>query len=119
MTDVVLVGNFTVTGRGDDAQLRPERYEVKSVNHVAGDIWTFTTRIQYAEHDVSVPVPVKLMWAGDTPVVTLTDADIPGVGTFTARVVFFRDHYSGMWWHGETGGNQFGRILRGAEALSE
>jgi hypothetical protein len=51
--------------------------------------------------------------------VTLTDADIPGVGTFTARVVFFRDHYSGMWWHGETGGNQFGRILRGDEAQAE
>jgi hypothetical protein len=119
MTDVVLVGNFTVTGRGDDARLRPERYEVKSVNHVAGDIWTFTTRIQYGDHDVTVPVPVKLMWAGDTPVVTLTDAEIPGVGTFTARVVFFRDHYSGMWWHGETGGNQFGRILRGEEAKTE
>jgi hypothetical protein len=59
------------------------------------------------------------MWAGDTPVVTLTDAEIPGVGTFTARVVFFRDHYSGMWWHGETGGNQFGRILRGEEAQAE
>jgi hypothetical protein len=119
MTDVVLVGTCNVTRTGDDAKLRPERYEVKSVNHVAGDIWTFTTRIQYGERDVTVPVPVKLMWAGDTPVVTLTDADIPGVGTFTARVVFYRDHYSGMWWHGETGGNQFGRILRGEEAQAE
>lgn len=118
MTDVVLEGNFTVTGRGDDARLRPERYEVKSVTHLAGDIWTFTTRIQYGDHDVTVPVPVKLLWAGDTPVVTLTDADIPGVGTFTARVVFYKDHYSGMWWHGETGGNQFGRIIRGDEAAA-
>jgi hypothetical protein len=115
MTDVVLEGNFTLTGRGDDSELRKERYEVSSVTHVAGDIWTFMARIQYGDHDVTVPVPVRLQWAGDTPVVTLTDADIPGVGTFTARVVFYRDHYSGMWWHGETGGNQFGRILRDGE----
>ena len=45
--------------------------------------------------------------------VSLTDMSIPGLGEgFTARVVFFRDHYSGMWWHGEVGGNMFGRVLR-------
>ena len=119
MTNVVLEGHFTVTGRGDDAQLRKERYEVKSVTHVAGDIWTFVARIQYGDHDVTVPVPVKLQWAGDTPVVTLTDVSIPGLGTFTARVVFYRDHYSGMWWHGDVGGNQFGRIVRDSEGSDE
>jgi len=119
MTNVVLEGHFTITGRGDDSQLRKERYEVKSVTRVAGDIWTFVTRIQYGDHDVTVPVPVKLQWAGDTPVVTLTDVSIPGLGTFTARVVFYRDHYSGMWWHGDVGGNQFGRIVREAENSDE
>ncbi len=113
MQQVTLEGNFTVTGRGDDAKLRKERYVVESVSKIAGDLWTFQARIQYGDHDVTVPVPVKLSWAGDTPVVNLTDASIPGLGTFTARVMFYRDHYSGMWWHGETGGNQFGRVLRG------
>ena len=113
MRNVVMEGHFTVTGRGDDAKLRPERYEVEKMVHVAGDLWTVHARIQYGEHDFTAPVPVKLLWAGDTPVISLTDISLPGSDTgFTARIVLFRDHYSGMWWHGETGGNQFGRIVR-------
>ena len=112
MQNVVLEGFFTVTGREDSDRRRPERYEISSVSHVAGDLWTFNSRIQYGDHDVTAPIPVKLIWADDTPMVSLTDMSIPGLGEgFTARVVFFRDHYSGMWWHGEVGGNMFGRIL--------
>lgn len=119
MRNVVMEGHFTVTGRGDDARIRPERYEVKDAVHVAGDIWTINARIQYGDHDFTAPIPVKLLWAGDTPVISLTDVSLPGSdGAFTARVVIFRDHYSGMWWHGETGGNQFGRIVRESNGAS-
>ena len=111
MQGVVLEGSFTITGR-EDRNVRTERYEVEKVVKLGGDIWTFHARIQYGEHDVTFPVPVKLLWAGDTPMVSLTDVSIPGLGTFTARVLFYRDHYAGTWWHGEVGGNQFGRIIR-------
>jgi hypothetical protein len=112
MQNVVLLGTFTVTGRGDDARLRQERYEIERVSKLAGDIWTFQARIQYGEHDVAAPIPVKLEWAGDTPIVSLTDLEIPGLGkAFTARVMFYREHYSGLWWHGEVGGQMFGRIV--------
>ena len=117
MRNVVLQGHFTVTGKGDDARLRPERYEVEKAVKVAGDLWTIHARIQYGEHDFTAPVPVRLLWAGDTPVISLTDVELPGAdAAFTARIVFYRDHYSGMWWHGETGGNQFGRIVRNPTA---
>jgi hypothetical protein len=33
-----------------------------------------------------VPIPLIVRWAGDTPVITLTDLTIPGVGTFTTRL---------------------------------
>ncbi len=113
MQNVVLDGFFTVTGRGDNAKLRKERYEISSATKIAGDLWTVTARIKYGERDVTAPVPVKILWAGDTPVITLTDVGIPGLGeNFTARVAFYRDHYSGMWWHGEVGGNMYGVIAR-------
>jgi hypothetical protein len=118
MTNVVLDGSFTVN-RGGETRVREEKYTVESVSKVSGDIWIFQARIQYGDHDVTVPVPVKLLWAGDTPVVSLTDATIPGLGTFTARVLFYRDSYAGFWQHGETTGNQFGRILRGGAATPE
>lgn len=120
MRNVVLEGFFTVTGREDGGRRRPERYEISSISHIAGDLWTFNSRIQYGDHDVTAPVPVKLVWADDTPMVSLTDLTIPGLGEgFTARVLFYEDQYAGMWGHGEVRGNMFGRILRGPDASAE
>lgn len=111
LSGAVLEGSFTINDRESD-RLRTERYEIHSVMKLAGDIWTFNVRIQYGDRDVTLPVPVRVEWAGDTPVVSLTDADIPGLGTFSARVLFYRGQYAGTWSHGETVGNQFGRIIK-------
>lgn len=110
MTGAVLEGSFTVDGR-ESAAPRKEKYTIESVQKLAGGIWTINARIQYGGHDVTVPVPVRIEWAGDTPVISLTDVEVPGLGTFTARVLFYRGRYAGTWQHGETGGSQFGRIL--------
>ena len=126
MRGAVLVGNFTVfgndgaseepEGEGPRVNLRAERYEIEKAVKQVGDIWTFHARIKFGDTDVTVPVPVKLSWAGDTPMVSVTDLGIPGVGTYTARVAFYRDAYAGMWWGKTHGGNMFGRIERpGAE----
>ncbi|MDA1312661.1 MAG: hypothetical protein O2968_04930 [Acidobacteria bacterium] len=111
LSGAVLEGSFTIDGRDPDP-LRTERYEIQSVTKLAAGIWTFNARIQYGDHDVTLPIPVRVEWAGDTPVVSLTDATIPGLGTFSARVLFYRGQYAGTWSHGETVGNQFGRITK-------
>ena len=109
MMGVVLKGHFTLNGREG---LREETYTVEKVTKMPGDYWLFHARIQYGGKDVTVPVPVRLLWAGDTPVVSLTDATIPGLGTFTARVLFYNDEYIGTWSSGTHGGQQFGRIVK-------
>lgn len=117
MENVVMEGWFNVLGRGDESDLRPERYEIQGVDKVAGDLWTITARVEYGDHDFTAPFPVKVVWAEDTPVISITDFTLPGMGEgFTARVAFYRDRYSGMWWHGDTGGHQFGRLVRGDES---
>ncbi len=108
MSGVVLEGFFTV---GDGAELRKERYEISKVSKLGGDIWVFQARIQYGSRDVTVPVPVRMEWAGDTPVLSLTEVAIPGLGTFTARVLFYDEEYVGVWRHGEVGGLHFGQIV--------
>jgi hypothetical protein len=113
MTGATLEGSFTINGR-EDEPLRKEKYTISSVTKLPGGYWTINTRIQYGGRDVTLPVPVKIEWAGDTPVATLTDAEIPGLGTFTARVLFYRGQYAGTWSHGDVVGNQFGRIIKAA-----
>lgn len=119
MRGAVLNGHFTVRVQGEsdsgaeereDVKLRSERYQIEKVVKRAGDIWTFHARIQFSSTDITVPVPVRLTWSGDTPMVSVTDLGIPGMGTYTARVVFYRDSYAGMWWGGSHGGNLFGRV---------
>jgi hypothetical protein len=110
MSGVTLVGYSTRLNR--DGLSREERYSIDGVTHLAGDNWLFRTRLNYSDREIPVPIPLTVRWAGDTPVITLTDLAIPGVGTFTARVLLYRDQYAGTW-SGEGGGGQlFGRIVK-------
>lgn len=109
MANSVLVGRFVVTG-SEESMPRPERYEIESVTKVGEDQWRFVARIQYGDNNVTVPIVVTMLWAGDTPMVSLTDLMVPTLGTFTARVIFYRDRYAGTWQHGEVGGHLFGAI---------
>lgn len=109
MSGCVLVGRFTVVGKEDQAP-KEERYTITKVKKQDDGEWIFLTRIQYGKNDNQVPLKLKVEWAGDTPVITLTDLTIPGMGTFTSRVVIYRGWYAGTWQHGQVGGHLFGRI---------
>jgi hypothetical protein len=105
-----LVGQFTVLGK-EAGELPKEEYVIKSVRKLPkGDYWLFQARIKYADKDVTVPLPLEVKWAGDTPVITLTDLSIPGLGTFSSRVVIDNNKYAGTWTHGKAGGHLFGVI---------
>ncbi len=112
MSGAQLVGYFTRTGQPDDKPLNKDRYTLGVVEKVDGDIWRFDARIQYGDNDVTVPLMLQVKWAGDTPVITLTDFAVPGMGTFTARVLVYRGEYAGTWSAGDHGGQMFGKVTR-------
>ena len=110
LSGAALVGEFSVSGRETEKPPSPERYELDSVTPLEDDYWMIMARIKYAKYDVKVPLRLKVYWADDTPVISLTDFAIPGLGTFTARVMFYGDRYVGTWQHGEVGGHMWGHI---------
>jgi hypothetical protein len=111
MTGATLVGRSSRLN--SDRIGGEERYAIDGVSKLTGDTWLLRTRMQCCgKQDIPVPIPVTIKWAGDTPVITLTDLSIPGMGSYTARVVLYRDQYAGTW-SGEKGGGQiFGKIVR-------
>ena len=112
MAGVTLVGNSTRLSR--EGVFGPEHYYIEGINHVSGDTWLFRTRLRHSGREIPVPIPLSVKWAGDTPVITLTDLSIPGVGTYTARVVLYREQYAGTWsGQNGVGGQLFGKIVRG------
>lgn len=106
----IMTGAFTVEGR-EDRTPKEERYEIGKVTKVEGDLWTIEARIKYGKVDATVPVPVNVLWAGDTPMISVTNLTIPLVGSeFSARVLFYDNLYAGTWKHGSVGGHMWGRI---------
>lgn len=114
LTGAALTGRFTIDGQAGEP--KEERYEIANVTKATGENWLIVARVKYGSNDVRVPVPVKVLWAGDTPVIELTDLAIPGLGTFSSRVLFYEHRYAGTWQHGEKGGHLFGTIAKGEPA---
>ena len=110
MEKTVLVGFFTLDRDQPGRPGKPERYEISKVTKAEGNKWVFQTRVKYGKVDIVLPILVPIEWAGDTPVVSMTDFAIPGMGTFTCRVMFHDDRYAGTWQHGEKGGHMWGKI---------
>ncbi|MCA9079671.1 MAG: hypothetical protein KDA58_03890 [Planctomycetaceae bacterium] len=110
LSNVVMAGAFTIDGREGDAP-KAERYTIRSATKVNATRWLITSQITYGKYDVAVPVPVEVQWAGDTPMIQVTNLSIPLLGEgFSARVLFYEGRYAGTWQHGKVGGHMFGRL---------
>ena len=120
LSGAVLVGTFTIEGVKTDKPPIPERYELKSVEKTKNGLWTFTARVTYLKQDVTLPITVPVVWAGETPMVSLSNSTLPGLGNqLSAKVIFDEGHYAGTWQHGKFGGHMWGRIERSEVSKSE
>ncbi len=109
LTGATMVGKYTV--EGSDAAPKDDRYRIIKAVKGEGDNWAITSSVEYKGFGIPVTITIPVKWAGDTPVMEVTDQKIPGIGTFTARVLFYNDHYVGTWNGGAGhGGTLWGRI---------
>lgn len=120
----IFEGTWQMTGEGGLAGAAPlsgahhEKYAISNALKGAGDNWVITARIQFAEKDVQIPVPVRIIWAGNTPVITLDEMALPLLGSYSARVMIHEGFYSGIWYSKAKnyGGVMSGRIRKATAA---
>lgn len=112
MTNVTLIGQYTVGNNKPAA----DKYTIASVEKLKDDNWLFKARVQFGEKDVTIPMIVPVKWAGDTPVISVTNLWLPGLGTYTARVVIYDNQYAGTWSGGGHGGQMWGKIEKAPAA---
>jgi hypothetical protein len=108
LTNSALVGHYTTTGEQETPA--EERYELGKVKHLGKGLWLIEARIKYRDRDLAIPLTLPIHWAGDTPVITVNDIPFPGLGTYSARVMIYRDHYAGFWTGNDHGGHLFGVV---------
>jgi hypothetical protein len=111
-----LVGQFTVSDVNDGKPLAQDRYQLGKVHKLPNGLWSIEARIQYGKNDVKLPLALPVKWAGDTPVITVTKVAFPGLGTYSARVLFYDDSYAGTWSGSTHGGEMWGKIVKGDAA---
>lgn len=104
-----LSGFYVIDGKEGPPQ--QDQYTLGKVEKQEGDKWLIHARIEYGKKSVNVPLEVPIFWAGDAAVISVTNFTIPGLGSYTARVMIHGDRYAGTWSAGEThGGFLWGRI---------
>ena len=89
----------------------PDKYNIVKVEKGNGDNWTFFVKIAFRGQEMTVPIPLEVKWAGDTPLIMVTDKGYPGMGTYTARVVVYKGHYAGTW-SGKNGGGKVWGVVK-------
>lgn len=114
MTGAVLVGKFTILDQPVDTGPKPDKYTITKVEKKEGNTWLFIARVEYERGTYPVALKIPVVWAGRTPVISVTDLEIPlvGPGKFQARVLIDGDRYAGTWAHDKVGGHMYGRIER-------
>ena len=116
LSGATLVGQFTVSDINDGKPLAQDKYQLGKVHKLPNGLWSLEARIQYGEHDVKLPLALPVKWAGDTPVISVTKVAFPGLGTYSARVLFYDDSYAGTWSGSTHGGEMWGKIVKGDAA---
>lgn len=110
LTGAKFTGQFSVDGKGF-GNLKDETYTISKCEKLPEqDAYRLTAKIKYGETDGEFPMDLKIQFAGNTPVITLDQVWIPGLGTFSSRVLIHQGRYSGTWDHDAVGGHLFGRI---------
>ncbi|REJ74150.1 MAG: hypothetical protein DWQ36_23590 [Acidobacteria bacterium] len=116
-----LVGQFTVVNpsTGETMQ-RDDLYSVSRLLPGDGDVWVFEYSMSYGDNEANtLEIPVRVLFVEDTPLLTMSEQEVPGLGTFSVRLVFHGDRYGGMWSNGPVGGHMWGIIERDEAAAAE
>ncbi len=113
MSNVTMTGFFTV---GDDPATHADKYAIGRIWKIGDDLWNFEASVQYNDREFKATVKVPVKWAGDTPVLTLSNYLIQGQGVYSARILIFADQYAGAWGAREHSGKMFGKIVKNQPA---
>jgi hypothetical protein len=115
MTDVIMSGRWVPVKNGALGAEKEDKYAIVSVEKVSGSDWVINARFR----NVVMPIPVKIMWAGDTAVIIVDNLQMPGAGNYggtaySARVMIYENTYAGSWSGGDHGGLLSGLIVKSA-----
>ncbi len=110
LTKAVLQGRWCSIKEGELGPEKEDKYSIIGVTKLGGDAWLINARIEYNNKEIVAPIPVRVKWAGDTPVLIVDKIPVPGGGVYSARVLIYEQTYAGTWSGGRHAGLLNGTI---------
>ena len=111
LTKATLAGYATSLKDGKLGEEKGDKYNVVNVVKTGGDALVVSARLKYGDREFVAPIPVQVKWAGDTPVMIVDNVGIPGGSTYSARVMFYNQTYSGTWTGARGGGGMIYGVI--------
>jgi len=97
MTNATMSGRWCLVKDGELTPEKEDKYTIVSVKKNDNGFWTVNSRIEYGGFNMVVPVPLRVEWADDTPVMVVNNMGIPGGNKYSARVLVYENSYAGTW----------------------
>ena len=110
LKNATLEGSWVPIQGGKPGEQKVDRYQVVRAEKVEGEQWHIVSKMRHQGQEIEFPIPVTVIWAGDTAVMILDEVATAGGKSYSARVLFHNDRYAGSWWASD----QPGGLLSGA-----
>jgi hypothetical protein len=111
LSGATLSGLFSVRGVNEGRPVAADHYQLGVVKKLDNGRWLFRAQVRLNDREAILPLSFPVEWAGETPVIIIRGVPMPGLGTYSARVLIFDGQYAGTWREGERVGTMFGEIL--------
>lgn len=119
LEESTFIGRWHPVADGEVGEEQRDQYSIAGAQKVAGNRWVIRARLRADMPNVIIPVPLRIEWAGDTPVLIVDNFGLPGMNRYSARVLLFDDTYAGTWSGGGIAGLISGVIVRKAEGADK
>lgn len=98
LSNATLSGTWAPMAHGAIGSDKQDGYHIVRADQLEGKNWRVVSRVKYQGKMVDFPIPVEMHFAHDAAVMVLTNVPIGDGGTWSARIMFHDDTYSGHWW---------------------
>lgn len=113
LENATLEGTWAPVAGDEDGGEKADRYQVVRAEAKGGDQWAIVWKVSYQGQTIDYPIPALVKFAGDSAVLFLDEVPVGDGKTWSARVLFHEDTYTGRWWGGNgKGGTVSGTITR-------
>ncbi len=112
LENAILEGTWApITGK-EIGEEKADRYQIARVEPKGGENWAIVWKVRRQGQLVEYPIPAVVKFAGDVAVLVLNDVPVGDGKTWSARVMFYEDTYTGRWWNRQGKGGTVGGVIK-------